>query len=922
MNLRLRRRIYERIRDMTTSMKVTEGRWSVRKLLLIYTLVFCLFFSAAFFMFARAQHTFIWNVDGGPQYVPYLAYIGMYLRDFFGKLFTGHFAHRMIDFSIGMGSDVGAVFRPHPLDFLSVFVPADKTEILYQAIMILRMYLGGLSFIAFCRYLKKPDTAALAGSMVYIFCGYTFKLGIEHSTFLSALIVLPLLLLTAQRMMDGKGGLLFSLVTCMGFLSNYYFMYMCTIAMTFYVILSIPGLAKKTGLRRSAGTVTRMVLYYLLGMGMSAAALIPIASALADSPRLAKESGLASLWHYKDASRWWKCLIYLIVPHGSAGNATYLNYQVIMLPALAVFLTKKLKEHLRTAAALLLCTAALLIPAGPYLMTLFSALNNRWIFILGFVLSYVCVLAFEDLASPDRRTVLSSFALSAVYFAVAAFGYFITGKRQVLLACAMLAACLAGLVMLRCVRRLRRYGSCALIGGMILCTAMTGLATYSWKFGGFVSEFLHRGIVMERMAESPQSRLAGIDDEGFYRSDTTITTSTKENYSLVLGYFGTSMYNSLLSGPLVEYLLEQENNGLNAIHRIFGLDGCTGAEALANVRYFLSEKNNEAKAPYGFVRVDDLSDEEYTVFYNRYYLPFGYTYDSVITREDYDALDAAAKQQVMLHAAVVDTADLQAAGESRLRRINGCPEEILSEKIALPQEGDGACLIQGGIRALENDGKFTVTYTKKAGYDCYLRLENFTADPSLVRVDIITEGQSTEVALRRSDATYSTGRDDFMVRLGYAEEDKTDTLTISMRAAGDYSLGGVYLVYIPMDGYADAVSDLADCALDNMTFSGNTFAGTVDAPGERLMVFSVPYSRGWRVYVDGKNEEALRVNTAYTGVLIPEGEHDIRLTYTSPGSAAGLWICAACWAIFLLVIAVRCLKKRADHSVQTDKALL
>ena len=79
MNLRLRRRIYERIRDMTTSMKVTGGRWSVRKLLLIYTLVFCLFFSAAFFMFARAQHTFIWNVDGGPQYVPYLAYIGMYL---------------------------------------------------------------------------------------------------------------------------------------------------------------------------------------------------------------------------------------------------------------------------------------------------------------------------------------------------------------------------------------------------------------------------------------------------------------------------------------------------------------------------------------------------------------------------------------------------------------------------------------------------------------------------------------------------------------------------------------------------------------------------------------------------------------------------------------------------------------------------
>lgn len=101
----------------------------------------------------------IWNGDGLGQHYIALTYYGKYLRGIVGELFSnGNFTLPLWDFSIGYGGDILTTFNYYvigdPLNLLSILVPASKTEYLYSFLVLLRLYLAGISFSMYCRYTK------------------------------------------------------------------------------------------------------------------------------------------------------------------------------------------------------------------------------------------------------------------------------------------------------------------------------------------------------------------------------------------------------------------------------------------------------------------------------------------------------------------------------------------------------------------------------------------------------------------------------------------------------------------------------------------------------------------------------------------------------------------------------------------------
>ena len=115
------------------------AKMSKKKYVLLYSLVFAIFALGCFFLFLKKGKSMIWNQDGGPQYYPYLVYMGQWLRDTFARALRGDFTLRMFDFSIGLGNDVGSVVRTHPLEMLSAFVTPAQAQILYSVIILLRL---------------------------------------------------------------------------------------------------------------------------------------------------------------------------------------------------------------------------------------------------------------------------------------------------------------------------------------------------------------------------------------------------------------------------------------------------------------------------------------------------------------------------------------------------------------------------------------------------------------------------------------------------------------------------------------------------------------------------------------------------------------------------------------------------------------
>ena len=76
--------------------------------------------------------------------------------------------------------------------------------------------------------------------------------------------------------------------------------------------------------------------------------------------------------------------------------------------------------------------------------------------------------------------------------------------------------------------------------------------------------------------------------------------------------------------------------------------------------------------------------------------------------------------------------------------------------------------------------------------------------------------------------------------------------------------------------------------LENIKMSTNQVKGTINLSQDRILVLSIPYSRGWRGYINGEPTEVMRANTMFMAMEVPEGEHEITLIYWTPMLTEGL----------------------------------
>lgn len=80
--------------------------------------------------------------------------------------------------------------------------------------------------------------------------------------------------------------------------------------------------------------------------------------------------------------------------------------------------------------------------------------------------------------------------------------------------------------------------------------------------------------------------------------------------------------------------------------------------------------------------------------------------------------------------------------------------------------------------------------------------------------------------------------------------------------------------------------------------NGRVIVGTPDVAVDSVACLSIPYSSGWRVFVDGSEVETFRANLGFIGFLMPRGSHDLEVRYELPGFEVG-----ACLSVVGLVVA-------------------
>ncbi len=858
-----------------------------RKYYAIYTLLFmgiCLNVYAAFYL---NNKTFInWVNDGFAQHYKALIYYSEYLRELLRNVFVEHsFTVPQWDFSIGEGSDIITTLHTYaigdPIAFFSVLVPREYIYVYYDFSIVLRLYISGIAFSELCFYTKKTDIInVLTGTLMYVFCFWALFHSNEHIYFLNPMIYMPLLVLGVEKIINKDKPYIFVLSVLFGALSNFYFFYMMVVLTVIYVavrLLTIYGL----NFKEIGKNIIRLFVFAIMGVMMSAIILLPVVYAFVSDSRIGADISYINLY-----SRFYYERLFSIFVSNDNQYDLCMGFAAPALFGIALSI-RKIKKNplfflLDVVALILVC-----VPLCGRLMNGMSYPINRWSFALSLLFAYQTTSEIDDFK--DNKLYL---LICTVGFFAAAFVSPWSRNIRVYVPMSIYMAYIAVLYIKINANALGMNAKRVL---MLLLTIINIIFVANYDYSDFGIGRSKQGLgIKETIDETFNSDSEVLkqylkeEDNYFYRfSANTIQT----NSSMIADMKSTDFYWSLTNPNIISYRTKLAINDF-ASYRYNGYNDRASLYSLANVKYFFTTSKEET-VPYGFVY--DGSIENMDIYRNEYFLPFGYTYDETISYDEWNKLDPVTKQEVLAKRIVIESGDDSSFAskkkEANFKLVGNDLIEVLEKGFEVKEPNTELTISVEGYDNCENSLTFNnLNFDDTEGYV----EENRTAVP----IDVYLDGKYQNVFFCTSDYQFYTGRHDFSACFGY-KEDAAKEIRIVFPYPGVYTYDSITFDCLSYEEYEQDIESLCNDTLSDVLFSDNHISGNINLEEDKYLLLSVPYSKGWKAYADGKQAELLKANECYMAIKLEKGTHNIELKYETPFLKIGACISALSMVAFV-----------------------
>lgn len=872
---------------------------SKRRYFVAFTAIFILTALLVFGWFTIKGKTFIWYSDGWEQHYKAYVYYGRYLRSIASELFVNHrFAIPQWDFAIGEGGDILHTLHYYvigdPFAALSVFAPTRFMWVYYGLMCLLRIYLAGIAFSSLCFYVKKnaDHYAVLAGALSYVFCYWSIFNVARHPFFLNPLLYMPMIVLGIERILRERKPFLFIFSIFLAAISNFYYFYNIAIITAIYVIVRLVAEHKKK-IKVIAIDLAKIAMYALLGVLTSAVILLPNIFAFLGDSRMGATDISSQLFY---PASYYSGLISTFF----TGGGVYwlcMGYAVPVFFAIALLFRQRKKYAL---LKILLAVAAIIIifPTIGQFFNGMSYMSNKWSWALALLCSYVLFAMWPEMMKlKDKAFIFLAIALCGCLVLAMLFYY----SRNI---GTIVAICLAFAFLLIIAPRPR-----ALKRKNILCIAVT-VASISWvgvclnsPIGAdYVSESIGIRNINEFLYFNEAQAVSDIatDKSDFYRYSAQKSTY---NAGLVSGVSGANYYWTL-SNPYINQfrrelgLLEDMSE-----FRHYNNDDRAALDTLSSVKYYTIPNTVEKQTPpYGFAKI---SDGTFSIYENKYFIPLAYAYDKVITHDDWSVLSSLEKQEAMLQGVYIEDYD----GDLDETELSFSGNEVKFDV----DNSDGVKLdLNNRYFAVSDiESLVEISYERLENSEVYLVINGLDYDNepysevSISKVNIFIEssqGLSKSMLYNKKESSYYNDRHDFVINLGYIDGDN-GSVKLSFSNPGTYSFDSLEIVSLSMDRYPDMIASLADSSLDNVEIGANIISGDISLTEDKILLFTIPYAKGWKAYVDGNEVDIHRANIRYMALDLAPGEHEVLLKYETPYFKLGAILSALGVAICIVLFA-------------------
>ena len=805
-----------------------------------------------------------------------------------------------------------------PVYILGVLFGTEHLSWYMVYVQVARIFLAGTFCYFYLTEFHTDERSRLLSSYIYAFNGYLMVWG-QHYALGTAVVLFPLLLMYIERVLKKRA---FSAGLCLtSFLiicCSFYQGYMCMMGGGIYTCMRI-WMQEKETIKRKAALLLKAAGTMFLGVFLAAFRLFPSAAAqVASSGRISSDQ---SLWerifegNLIRSAGFYKTILYRLFSSNIQGNgedvflgkgnyyeAPNLFFSTLFIILLFQYLTGipgqkgSRKGKVLQYLSVVIGAAMILVPAASVPFNGFVADFSRHTFLLMPLFALLCAVTLNDLFR-EKRLNLPALAAAVLFMAAVywkAYRLFdeLTYQNNAFFLC-FSGLLMAGALWAVCSGRMEVKQA-----GLLLTLALMVNVTADSSFCYAPRVALtkdHATYYQETFHSAVDQALSwiGEQEDGFYRVEKDYFSASSCMDSQVQNYRGVSTYNSNASDGIKKMtanlwrMLYNENDSNHMQFQNGIWDSVMGS--LCGVKYVLSKSPDFCVEGYELChQIEDIY-----IYRNTNSDSIGKFFERTIPEKEYEKRKEELNTEVFLtEVLIVDQEDEFAVSDSE---IEGYEKEKISDILA-----EGYLKKEYEYNGVENPGPVNLTFQldpekRKQYQNLTLEFKMKVSGRTEIQVFFNDRYGHTFVANKiTKKCRFSIPAD--TVSVSFQIKNLEETLKLSeVRFYGsskkkEFSKEAVINIH-PTDG-------------------DHRLEGEIRALKDGMVMLAIPNELGWKVYLDGEEQEVKNGEYGFISFRVEEGDHSLQVLFTAPLLREGILISLASLAALLGILVMIRKKKK------------
>ncbi len=385
-----------------------------------------------------------------------------------------------------------------------------------------------------------------------------------------------------------------------------------------------------------------------------------------------------------------------------------------------------------------------------------------------------------------------------------------------------------------------------------------------------------------------------IDDDNIYRSSNLVDTLVTSNKTYE-NYYGTSTYSSGYNSYYKEFFTDTFGNPIShRNHLILSQINNPLWDSYMGIKYVVNDKEMEYK--------NVLTLGDYTLYQNEVVYPLGYARDKVMSKKEFDSLKYPYNIEALMKYTIIDEDTPKTDFKSTIKEIKLDLNNI-NDNISYDLE-DGHYKFK-----LKKDISFNIPIDEDLTDKVLLIRFNMNYEESCKNGDTVITINDVKNTLTCRSWKYKNSNKTFDYEILNASD-----LEINIKK-GRYDISDITTYVFDYKELKDIVNDLDAFKFNKNKTKGDKIEGTINVKNDGYFSLSIPYDKGFKIYVDNKKVDYKLVNEAFIGFKINKGEHNIKIIYQAPFKNISLILSSVGLLLFIGVIVI---DKRGKNEKRKD----